>query len=56
MAIFVWLEGGMQMKEEWKSAAMECGELSLVQDGIAVMLLLLVGSVVYISPTQVCPL
>ena len=28
MATFVWLEEGMQMKEEWRSAAMECGGLS----------------------------
>ena len=44
----------MGMKEEWKSAAMECGELSIVQDGIAVKLLLLVGSLECISLTPVC--
>ena len=53
MATFVWLEEGMQMKEEWRSAATECGELSGMEGGIVVMQLLPVGNSDFISPTQV---
>jgi hypothetical protein len=42
------------MKEEWRSAAMECGGPSTVQDGIAVTLLSLVGNLESISHTLVC--
>ena len=44
----------MQMKEEWRFAAMECGGLSGMQDGIVVMLLLPVGNLDCISHIQVC--
>ena len=54
MAIFVWLEEGMQMKEEWRSAAMECGGLSIGQGGMVVMLPLLVGNLENITRTLVC--
>ena len=52
-ATFVWLEEGMQMKEEWRSAAMECGGLSGMEGGTVVMQLLPVGNLDFISPTQV---
>ena len=42
------------MKEEWRSAVMDCGEQSGMEDGIIVMLLLLVGNLDYISHTLVC--
>ena len=42
------------MKEEWRSAAMECGGLSGMEDGTVLMLLLLVGSLDCISHTLVC--
>ena len=44
----------MQTKEEWRSAAMECGGLSGMEGGIVVMLPLLVGSLENISRTLVC--
>jgi hypothetical protein len=54
MATFVWLEEEIQTKEEWRSAAMECGGPFTVQDGIVVMLLSLVDSLESISHTLVC--
>jgi hypothetical protein len=54
MAAFVWLEEGIRMKEEWRSAAMECGGPFIVQGGIVVMLLSPVGSLESISHTLVC--
>ena len=42
------------MKEELRFAAMECGGLFGVVDGTVVMLLLLVGNLECIRPTQVC--
>ena len=42
------------MKEEWRSAAMECGGLSGMEGGTVLMLLLLVGSLDCISHTLVC--
>ena len=54
MATFVWLEEEIQTKEEWRSAAMECGGPFMIQDGIVVMLLLLVNSLDSISPIHVC--
>ena len=54
MATFVWLEEERQMKEEWRSAVMDCGGLSGVEDGTVLMLLLLVGSLDCISHTLVC--
>ena len=54
MAVFVWLEEEMQVKEEWKSAAMEFGGLSGVQEGgTATMLLLFADNLDSISHTQV---
>ena len=52
----------MQTKEEWRSAAMECGGPSGVVDGTVMMLLLFadnLGStrptqVVYLLPVSVC--
>ena len=52
-ATFVWLEEGIQMKEEWRSAATEYVGLSGVQDGTVLMLLLPVGNLDFISPNQV---
>ena len=54
MAAFVWLEEEIQMKEEWRSAAMDYGGLSGVEDGTVMMLLSLVGSLESISHTLVC--
>ena len=51
MAIFVWLEEEMQMKEEWRSAAMECGGLSGVEDGTVMMLLSFADNLDFIRPT-----
>ena len=42
------------MKEEWRSAAMECGGPFMIQDGIVAMLLLLANSLDCISHIQVC--
>ena len=42
------------MKEEWRSATMDCGGQSGVEDGTVLMLLLLVGSLDCISHTLVC--
>ena len=53
MAVFVWLEEGMQVKEEWRSAAMECGGLSGVEDGTATMLWWFADNLDSINHTQV---
>ena len=54
MDTFVWLEEEIQMKEGWRSAAMECGGPFMIQNGIVVMLLLLANSLDSISHIHVC--
>ena len=54
MVTFVWLEDRMQMKEEWRSAAMECGGLFILPAGTVLMLELLVGNWDYIRHIPVC--
>ena len=44
----------MQMKEEWRSAAMECGEQLIMEDGTVLMLELFVGNWDYIRHIPVC--
>ena len=44
----------MQMKEEWRFVAMECGGLYTVDSGIVLTLLLLASNFLYIKPIQVC--
>ena len=55
MGISVWLEEEMQMKEEWKSVAMKCGEPSGMEDGTVMMLPLFADNLDSIRPIQVCP-
>ena len=43
----------MQMKEEWRSVAMKCGEPSGMEGGTATMLLLFADNLDSIRPTQV---
>ena len=53
MAVFVWLEVGMQAKEEWRSAAMEFGGLFGMEGGTVVMLWWFVDNLDSINHTQV---
>ena len=53
MAVFVWLEEGMQVKEEWRSAAMVGGLSGVQEGGTATMLLLFADNLDSISHTQV---
>ena len=54
MVIFGWLEEITLMREELKSAAMDYGELFMMEDiGTAVMLKLFVSNLDYTNHTQV---
>ena len=53
MVVFVWLEEGMQEKEEWRFVAVDYGGLSMMVVGTVTMPLLLVDNLDSIRPIQV---
>lgn len=54
MVAFVWLEEGMQTKEEWRYVATDYGGPSGMDIGTVLMLSLFVENLDYTSHTQVC--
>ena len=53
MVVFVWLEEGMQVKEEWRFVAVDYGGLSMMVVGTVTMPLLLVDNLDSIRLIQV---